>query len=38
MTHAHPVQKLVLEWNGEGHNSIHRQDVKIDSIAVRMEN
>ena len=34
----HSVQKLELEWNGEGHNSIRLQDVEIDSIAVRSEN
>ena len=34
----HPVQKLELEWNGEGHNSMHLQDVEIDSIAVHIEN
>jgi len=34
----HSVQKLELEWNGEGHHSIRLQEVEIDSIAVRMEN
>lgn len=34
----HSVQKLELEWNDEGYNSIRLQDVEIDSIAVRPEN
>lgn len=35
---SHSVQKLELEWNEEGHNSIRLKDVEIDSIAVQMEN
>lgn len=37
-TLKHPARNLILEWKVRGHNLVRRQEVEIDSIAVRVKN